>query len=163
MFFRERLASAQVIGQFPPGPDLDAALQAIHHTAYDPNLVLAIIAIYMKCAVVAAITLLISTFASTQIFTVIVSMMFYLIGHVQPIVREYATASSASHGSPLLKVFFAFVALVFPDFQLFDLVDDVLAGTAVPMDVFGKMLVFGCGYIVIYTLVGYLLFADKEL
>ena len=82
---------------------------------------------------------------------------------MRSIAREYWMAQSGVNPSPLLKAFFGFVALVFPDFQLFNLVDDIVVGTAVPAEMFMKTLGFACGYVVIYTLVGYLLFADREL
>jgi len=62
-----------------------------------------------------------------------------------------------------VKAFLAFVALVFPDFQLFNLVDDIVVGNAIPIAMFVKTATLGVGYIGIYTLVAYLLFANKEL
>ena len=56
---------------------------------FTANLVPGIVIIYLKAAVCAALTLLLSTFASSSIFTIIVSVVVYLIGHVQPIAREY--------------------------------------------------------------------------
>ena len=161
--WREHLAIGETMQGYPPGPDLEAALKDIHASTFNANLVPGILVIYMKAAVVAALTLLISTFATSSIFTVIVSVVVYFIGHVQPIAREYWLAQSGVNPSALLKVFFGFTAIVFPDFQLFNLVDDIVVGTAVSAEMFAKTVGFGCGYIAVYTLVGYLLFADKEL
>jgi ABC-type Na+ efflux pump permease subunit len=163
MYWREHLAIAETLATYSPGLDRDKALLDIRTASFNPNLIAGVFVIYVKAAVIAAVTLLVSTFASSSIFTIIVSMAIYFIGHVQPIAREYWMTQSGVNPSPLLKAFFGFVALVFPDFQLFSLVDDIAVGTAVPPEMFVKAIAFGCGYVVIYTLVGYLLFADREL
>jgi ABC-type Na+ efflux pump permease subunit len=165
LYAREQVALRETAQQFAAGPELDAALNELRAAAFNVNLIPGIILIYMKAALCASLTLLISTFASSWIFTIIVSVMIYLIGHVQPIAREYwLTQLPGGHDpAPMLKVFLGFVALVFPDFQLFNLVDDIVVGNAVPVAMFLKTAGLGCGYIFIYTLVGYLLFANKEL
>ncbi len=90
-----------------------------------------------------------STFASSSIFTIIVSVVIYVIGHVQPIAREYwlGAIPGGADPSPLLKVFLGVIALVFPDFQLFNLVDDIVVGNAVPLAMFLKTAGLGLGYI----------------
>ena len=49
------------------------------------------------------------------------------------------------------------------DCELFDLVDDIAVGNAVSLVMFLKTAGLGGGYVFIYTLVGYLMFANKEL
>jgi ABC-type Na+ efflux pump permease subunit len=163
LWWRESLAVNDTMRQFPAGPELQAALKDIRDATFNANLIPGILVIYAKAAVVAAVTLLLSTFATSWIFTIIISVVVYFIGHVQPIAREYWMAQSGVNPSPLLKAFLGFVALIFPDFQLFNLVDDIVVGTAVSAEMFAKTLGFACGYVVIYTLVGYLLFAEREL
>ena len=163
LYWRQQAAFAETLGIYAPGPELEAALRAIRDDTFNPNLIAGICTIYTKAAVVAALTLLLSTIATSSIFTVIVSVVVYFIGHVQPIAREYWLAQSGVNPSPLLKAFLGFVALIFPDFQLFNLVDDIVVGTAVSAQMFAQVLGFGLGYVAIYTLVGYLLFANREL
>ena len=55
------------------------------------------------------------------------------------------------------------VALLFPDFQLFNVVDAVVAGETVGWDVIGRLAGFGAGYFVVYTLVAWFIFQDKEI
>ena len=132
---------------------------------FNINLLPGIAIIYVKAAVCAAMTLLLSTFASSWIFTIIVSVIVYVIGHVQPIAREYwlETIPGSAVASPILKLFLGLVAIVFPDFQLFNLVDDIVVGNAVALSMFLKTAGLGIGYVCIYTLVAYLMFANKEL
>jgi hypothetical protein len=112
----------------------------------------------VKAAVCAAVTLLLSTFASSSIFTIIVSFMVSLIGHVQPIAREYMTEKGASE---LTRVFLGLVALLIPDMRAFTLLDDL--SVVIPFELFMKTMELGALYIVVYFLVGYLIFAGKEL
>jgi len=164
LYWRQQAAISETVAIYPAGAELEAALRGIQQETFNANLIPGVLTIYLKAAVVASLTLLLSTFATSSIFTIIVSVGVYFIGHVQPIAREYwLAASGAVDPSPLLKIFFGFIALVFPDFQLFNLVDDIVVGTAVPGSVFAQTAGFGLGYVAVYTLVGYLLFANREL
>lgn len=164
LYAREQIVIAETIRG--TAPELQAAaIREVKSVTFQANLVPGIIVIYLKSALCAALTLLLSTFASSWIFTVIVSVMVYFIGHVQPIAREYwlTEMPGGQDPAPLLKGFLGLVALVFPDFQLFNLVDDIVVGNVIPMAMFVKTAALGCGYIVVYTVVAYLVFANKEL
>ena len=165
LYAREQIVMAEAMKSYPPGQELDAAIAEIRASTFNVNLLPGIVIIYLKAALCAALTLLLSTFASSWIFTIMVSVMMYLIGHVQPIAREYwlAEATGGADPSPLLKAFLGFVALIFPDFQLFNLVDDIVVGNAISLLMFLKTAGLGVGYVVVYTLLGYLMFANKEL
>jgi hypothetical protein len=68
------------------------------------------------------------------------------------------------HGGGLVtRVFLAIVALLCPDLQAFNLVDDIVAGTAISMAVFTKTALLGIFYTVIYTLLAVFVFYGKEL
>lgn len=164
LYAREQIVLGETTSSTPP-QELDAALREVRASTFNANLLPGIAIIYLKAAVCASLTLLLSTFASSWIFTIIVSVIVYFIGHVQPIAREYwLTQAPGGHAaSPILKAFLGFVALVFPDFQLFNLVDDIVVGNAIPGAMFLKTAGLGLGYIAVYTLVAYLLFANKEL
>ena len=164
LYAREQIVLAETAKVTAP-EELDAALREVRSLTFNINLLPGIGIIYLKAAVVAAMTLLLSTFASSWIFTIIVSVMMYIIGHVQPIAREYwlGAVPDGTVVSPMLKVFLGLVAVAFPDFQLFNLVDDIVVGNAVSAAMFLKTAGLGFGYVFIYTLVGYLMFANKEL
>ncbi|HEX8312924.1 MAG TPA: ABC transporter permease subunit [Chthoniobacteraceae bacterium] len=165
LYGREQLVLAETMHAYPAGPELDAAVAEVRASTFNINLLPGITIIYIKAALCASLTLLLSTFASSWIFTIIVSVMMYLIGHVQPIAREYWLSQGGGAGdpSPVLKGFLGFVALIFPDFQLFNLVDDIVVGNAITTIMFIKTAGLGLGYVVVYTLLGYLMFANREL
>ncbi len=164
LYYQEQSAMAEVIRTTRP-EDLEAAIRGLKASTFSFNLIPGIFLIYLKAAICAALTLLISTFASSSIFTIIVSMMVCLVGYVQPIAREYwiTQLPMGSEVSPILKAFLGFVVLVFPDFQLFSLVDDIAVGNAIPLAMFWKTTGLGLSYVAIYTFVAYLFFSQKEL
>jgi hypothetical protein len=55
------------------------------------------------------------------------------------------------------------VALFFPDLQAFNLLDDIVAGTAISLAVFAKTAGLGVFYTLIYTLLAAFVFYGKEL
>src|SRR6476619_949202 len=96
------------------------ALLSLKTSAFNANLFPGIVIIYLKAALLAALTLLISTFASYNIFTILVMVFVYFIGHLEATAREYWLQDHSSCGW-LVKAFLALVALAFPDLQLFNL------------------------------------------
>jgi ABC-type transport system involved in multi-copper enzyme maturation permease subunit len=163
LYARERTVIAETLQQTAglPREQAEEMLRAVKSGTFSHSLGAAIVAIYLKAALCAALTLFISTFASSWIFTVIVSVMIYLIGHVQATARDYWLSSAQP--SVLARIFLAIVSLFFPDLQLFNLVDDIVAGNAIPLMIFLKTAGLGVIYVAVYLLVAYLAFAKKEL
>ncbi len=63
----------------------------------------------------------------------------------------------------MARIFLAVVALLFPDLQLFNLVDDIVAGAAIPLALFLKTAALGGFYTMIYLLLACVVFYGKEL
>ena len=160
LYARQQIVIAQAMSALE-GEQLATALRDIRSSTFNANLIPGITLIYLKAALCASLTLLLSTFASSSIFTIIVSVIIYLIGHVQSIARDYWLTQTGA--TAVTKVFLALVSLFFPDLQLFNLVDDIVVGTVVPTVLFVKTAALGVIYTVIYLLAGYFLFAGKEL
>jgi ABC-type Na+ efflux pump permease subunit len=144
-----------------PSEQNTEALRLVRASAFNPSVFSGIAAIYAKGCLLAALTLLVSTFASSTIFTTIVMAFVYFIGHLQPIAREYWLQSN--NAGWLTKTFVAVVALIFPDLQLFNLTDDVVAGNAVPLALLLKTLALGVFYIGVYLALAWAAFFRKEL
>ena len=144
-----------------PPEQMAEALRLVRASAFNVNLFSGITIIYVKGSVLAALTLFVSTFATTTIFTTIVMAFVYFIGHLQAIAREsWLQTHSAGW---LTKIFLAFVALLFPDLQLFNLTDDIVAGNAIPLALFGKTVTLGLFYTGFYLLLAWAVFFRKEL
>ena len=144
-----------------PPDQLADALRAVRTSAFNPNLFSGIAVIYFKGCLLASLTLFVSTFATSTIFTIVVMVFVYFIGHLQGIAREYWLQTNSA--SWITRIFLAFVALLFPDLQTFNLVDDVVAGTAIPLALFAKTATLGIFYTGFYLLLAWSVFYRKEL
>jgi ABC-type Na+ efflux pump permease subunit len=161
--FREHTVLSETLRQMHASPpeQMAEALGAVRASVFNVNLLSGIGIIYVKACLLAALTLFVSTFATTSIFTTVVMVFVYFIGHLQAIAREYwLQANSAGW---LTRMFLASVTLLFPDLQLFNLVDDIVAGTAIPLALFAKTATLGFLYTGFYLLLAWTVFYRKEL
>jgi ABC-type Na+ efflux pump permease subunit len=163
IFAREQAALHETARQFAhaPADQLEAALRGIRASGLNANLGPAIAVIYLKACLLAALTLFVSTFATTNIFTIVVMVFVYFIGHLEATAREYWLQQNAP--TLITRLFLAVVALLFPDLQAFNLIDDTVAGVAIPLALFFKTALLGAFYTVIYTLLATFVFYGKEL
>src|SRR5438132_3444002 len=95
----------------PPDQIADA-LRVIRSSAFNIDIPPGIVIIYLKACLLAALTLFVSTFATSTIFTIVVMAFIYFIGHLQATAREYWLQE---HGGGLVtRVILAVEALFFP-------------------------------------------------
>src|SRR6266513_2599404 len=163
LYLREQAVIHVTLRQMAGAPpeQIADALRAIRSSALNVDILPGIVIIYLKACLLAALTLFVSTFATTNIFTIVVMAFVYFIGHLQATAREYWLQE---HSSGLLtRVFLAFVALLFPDLQAFNLVDDIVAGAAISLALCTKTALLGVFYTTIYTLLAAFVFYGKEL
>ena len=144
-----------------PAEQSAEALRVVRASAFNLNLFSGIAVIYLKGCLLAALTLFVSTFATSTIFTTIVMAFVYFIGHLEPIAREYWLQTNSAGW--FTKTFLALVAMVFPDLQLFNLTDDVVAGNAIPAAVLYQTIGMGLFYISFYLALAWAAFFRKEL
>jgi ABC-type Na+ efflux pump permease subunit len=120
-------------------------------------------AIFLESAVAASVALLVSTFASSTLFTIVVGLVIYFIGHVQAIARDFWFEDGAAPGV-FARLLAALISLVFPDFRQFSaVVDGVVGGTEPTMGLMFSLTGIAFFYLVIYNLIAYLMFSNKEL
>jgi ABC-2 type transport system permease protein len=163
LYAREQTLLHAIMRQMAAAPreQVEEALSAVRSSAFKIDIFPGIIIIYLKACLLAALTLFVSTFATTNIFTIVVMAFIYFIGHLQAIAREYWLQAHSSGW--ITRVFLAVVALLFPDLQAFNLVDDIVAGTVISLGLFFKTAVLGVFYTTIYTLLAVFVFYGKEL
>lgn len=132
---------------------------------FTPTLYAGIGVILLRAVVCAALTLMVSAFATSWLFTVVVAFMMILIGHLVPIARGvWLDPTISGTETPwYLSGFLRVVSVFFPDMQLFNVVDDIAVGKAIAPSIFYDVLGLGAGYLAIYVLVSWLFFAWKEL
>jgi ABC-type Na+ efflux pump permease subunit len=163
LYMREQAVVHATLRQMSGAPpdQIADALRVIRSSAFNIDVFPGIVIIYLKACLLAALTLFVSTFATSNIFSIVVMAFIYFIGHLQATAREYWLQEHSS--GVVTRVFLAVVALFFPDLQAFNLVDDIVAGTAISLAVFAKTAVLGVFYTVIYTLLAAFVFYGKEL
>jgi ABC-type Na+ efflux pump permease subunit len=157
---REQQEIAEVM-QNTPAEQLPQAVEAVRAAAFQSNLIPGILLILLKALLCSTLTLLLSTVATSSVFTILTSVVIYLIGHVQSIAREAWLLGGENPA--MVKALSAGVALVFPDLQLFNVVDEIAVGTVLPMTLFWQVCGFGAVYITVYFLLAQVIFASKEL
>ncbi|HEY5770481.1 MAG TPA: ABC transporter permease subunit [Terrimicrobium sp.] len=141
--------------------ELGAALKAVTDATFNANLFPGILIIFVKSVLLASLTLLISTFATSSLFTIMMAAAVYFIGHLQATAREYWLQGIEIKWWTRLLV--ALVALLFPDLQSFNLADDVIAGAAIPANIFLETFALGWVYTAVYFALSALVFAGREL
>src|SRR5689334_831659 len=91
LYFREQIVLGQTTREMSRAPQeqMNDALHAIRVAGLNADIFLGVGVIFIKACLLAALTLLVSTFATTNIFTITVMAFVYLIGHLQATAREY--------------------------------------------------------------------------
>lgn len=140
--------------------DVASELALITRQGVGWNLLFATWAIFLKSAVLVAMTILISTFASSSLFTIIVGATVFLIGHFHKL--AFQSLSAEMEGNTLVAVLGKIIGLVIPDFRTFNVVDMVAAGVPISAGVMTSMGVLALFYVVTYSLISLFLFFDKE-
>lgn len=140
----------------------DRATEAAMISAYGPdlNLLYGVLAVFLKSAVLAAVAMAVSTFASSSLFTIIISFVIFLVGHFHKMITDFWVVEQ--QGGVITKFFGKILVLVIPDFQIFNITDSISAGQTVPLYLIAQMSALALMYLVIFTLVSWFLFADKE-
>jgi ABC-type Na+ efflux pump permease subunit len=164
LWLREKLLLAQIIQALEAKtPEAVAQLEAIvskHGLTW--SLHLGVLAVFWKAAVVAALALMISCFASSTLFTVVVTFCIVIIGHGQGLIREYFL-QGGTLAEPVKKLLSALLAIVTPDLGVFDVVDNVINGESVGASAALAMSGAALLYLTGYAVVSHLLFVEKEL
>ena len=144
--------------------EADIAIEVAEVRKHGPTLSLqfGILGIFLEAAVIAAVALLISTFSSSTLFTIISTIMVYFIGFFMGQAREYWLQTTALGESFLGKAAVQLLSLIFPDLSIFGLADAAIAGAFIPVLVALKVCGLALAYLVTYTLVSWFVFADKE-
>ena len=133
--------------------DLNKQIQQVPKETFDPNLVKAVLADLTKAALVAAITLLVSTFSTSLVFNVVVPFMIFVAGMLR---------SSAAEVWAGRRVLMALLAIL-PDFGFFSLADEINLGNVVPWSHVGGVIMYGLARTLIIVIAAHLIFSRREI
>jgi len=137
-------------------------VQQIVQQVRDPQLVEAVLLIFAKLLMTTAIALLISSFATSSIFTIVTTIMIYLIAHMEGTAREFWLARGAE-ASIWQSGLVGFISLLIPDMNSFTIVDEILAGNKVPWSHALNLLGYADVYVVVLLAVSIVIFDYREI
>ena len=119
-------------------------------------------AIFFKAMVMASMALLISTFSSSTLFTIVIAVVIYFMGHFTEDARNYWLHSQSGGATKELKILTQSIALIFPDFQLYNIIDSTIEGKKVTEGIFWRLAILTLFYSGIYSVLAWFTFRKKE-
>jgi len=125
------------------------------------NLHWAVWAIFLKATVVTTVALLLSSIASSTLFTIVITLCITIIGHGEALIREFFFQPNLSGWAGRAATLL--LAAICPDLAQFDIVDSVVNGEIVPWAAVYDMTGIAALYVTVYLFVTHLLFVEKEL
>ncbi len=115
---------------------------------------------FLRSSIVTALTLLISSFASTTLFTIITSFGFTVAGFGVQLMKKWLLPGPHDFKDRAIG---RLLSIVCPDLSLFDLAGPASRGAGIPAGVLMDLTGIALLYIGAYLFVCYLFFMDKEL
>ena len=116
---------------------------------------------WVKFGVLGAIALFVASFANTNLYTLVVSFFVMIICQLQYIARDAYAAMEAGLAQGLV----ALLGLVFPNFQMFNVGDQLLlkSGSGLPLSTVAQLVGYGALYIVAFLLLAQWNFRRREI
>lgn len=140
--------------------EIEEQIALINEQGPRKELGVAALASFLKSSVVAAMTILISTFASSSLFTIITSIFFFLIGHAHGMMTDYWLHKT--EGNLIIRLATKVMKLLIPDFQLYSFSEGVVTGATIVPAVVWSMGFLTAGYLFIFLLISLMIFMYKE-
>ncbi|MBC7980325.1 MAG: ABC transporter permease subunit [Armatimonadetes bacterium] len=161
MVLADQVAAAEARGW--PAGDIQILKSDILAQGPTASLQGAVFSVFLRSTIIASLALLISTFSSSTLFTTIISFLIYFIGHFQADARAaYFSQEAGTSDGWFTKMISLLVALILPDFQIFNVIDAVIEGQVMPVLILGKLTLIGLFYAVFYVIASWFIFAKKE-
>lgn len=114
---------------------------------------------WLKFGVLTAIVLLIASFSNTNLFTVVTGFFVLVICHLQYLARD----AWGNVDNALVALVVQVLSFVFPNFQLFNLADQIGQGAGVASDVALRVAGYGVVYIAVIGGLAVYSFRNREI
>lgn len=114
---------------------------------------------WLKLSVLAAFTLLIASFAQSQLFAMVAGFFVLVICHLQYLAQD----SYARGGTWVGRIASAGIAAIFPNFQLFSLSDTLSAADGPPWVHVVRISCYGLGYLIVICGLAVFSFRQREI
>jgi ABC-type transport system involved in multi-copper enzyme maturation permease subunit len=149
----ELLQSANVSSASELPAETQTALKQIDREAFDPNLLKGLFLTFVKLALLAAITLLASTFSTSMVFNVSVGVIVWIIGNL------VGSAKEVLEGHRLILALLATI----PDLGVFDVFDEINLGNVVAWAHVNEVAMYGLIRIALLVVAAHLIFSKREI
>lgn len=150
---REMLQSTGVSSRAELPADSQTAMRQIDHESFDPNLLKGLWLTFVKLALLAAITMLVSTFSTSMIFNVSVGVIMWIIGNL------VGPAKEAMEDHRILTTLLS----VIPDLGVFDVFDEINIGNVVSWSHVHEVAFYGAVRIALLVVAAHLIFSKREI
>ena len=120
----------------------------------------AVLLVFLRAVVVSSTALMLSIISTSTLFTTITGFIVYFIGNFQDIARD--AYFKADGTGPLERLAGLVIATFFPNFQLYNVVDEVIAGQVLTAADLSGPLGMTAFYLVLHVFVSWLMFSKKE-
>ncbi len=155
----ERLALAEQLGW---APELIASeRETVLKQGVTWSVHAGVLAIFLKAMVSAGIALLISTFSTSTLFTIIMGFLVFFIGHFAGDAREFWLGQQLEVSTPI-RVGSHLISVIFPDFRLYNVIDGAIAGLIIPARIIWQLIGISLIYGLVYLILSWFAFAKKE-
>ncbi|MEO5958697.1 MAG: ABC transporter permease subunit [Opitutaceae bacterium] len=114
---------------------------------------------WLKLSVLGALTLLVASYAQTQLFTVVAGFFILVICHLQYLAQDAYARGDAVVG----RVGGKMLALMFPNFQVFGFVEAQIASDALPWGHVARVVPYGLCYIAAALALAVVCFRQREI
>jgi ABC-type transport system involved in multi-copper enzyme maturation permease subunit len=116
---------------------------------------------WMKFGILSAIVLLIASFSNTNLYTMVVSFFMLIICQLQYIARDAYSTMEQSIGHWLVRA----LGLIFPNFQLFNVGDQLVFTSSSPLPIGTVLYIIGYGlvYTTAFVLLAQVNFKGREI
>jgi hypothetical protein len=115
---------------------------------------------FLRASIVTALTLMISSFASTTLFTIISAFGFTVAGFGVQLMKKWLLPGPHDFKDQAIG---RLLSVLCPDLSLFNLAEPASRGAGIPFSVLMDLTGIALLYVGAYTFVCYLFFMDKEL
>jgi ABC-type transport system involved in multi-copper enzyme maturation permease subunit len=113
----------------------------------------------LKLSVLGALTLLVASYAQTQLFTVVAGFFILVICHLQYLAQDAYARGGATIGRVTGKI----LALTFPNFQVFNFAEPHLTSGTLPWSHLARVVPYGLCYIVAALALAVICFRQREI
>ena len=114
---------------------------------------------WLKLSVLAAFTLLVASFSQTQLYTVVTGFFVLVICHLQYLAHDAYAGADSWFG----RAGAALIGWMFPNFQLFNLADELAAGAAAPWGQVARVSAYALAYIAVAFALAVYSFRKREI